>query len=344
MAQDPPGYYYYKPDINYGSELNFNPYTVFINGAFDILRNGGHSKNIFDQEYAIGFKNVWKNITHPIKNIEQIGWKEFIGKEVFPLSLKAKDARYLPNYMHHVLGSGMIYKKLAEWYDYHGVPYPHITSMATSMFYHYINEVLENENYKGSNTDPIADLLIFNPIGIALFSTRFVNRFFSETLTFHDWSLQPVLNPWNYRLENAGQQFILKYQLPFAKNYSVFTYWGIDGISGISYTNDNVNHFSFGIGQVVNKLNENLLRDSRFMTPKTDGAIGFFYDKNHSLLLSAVITGPRLYNLRINILPGLIALSRIKPGFYLGAGEWDYFIFGITFAPIPIGLCAGSGH
>lgn len=33
-------YYFYNPDIDYGSESIFNPISLFINGSFDILRNG----------------------------------------------------------------------------------------------------------------------------------------------------------------------------------------------------------------------------------------------------------------------------------------------------------------
>ena len=343
-SQDKKTYYYYRPEADCGTELVFNPGIVILNGTFDILRNGAHSKNILEQKYFKGMKNVWWNITHPIENVKQYGWKNFIGQEVIPLSMDKEKARYLPNYMHHVFGSGMIYKKMAEWYDYHGIKYPHLASFATSMFYHYMNEALENGGYQGSNTDPIADLLIFDPLGMILFNFDFINRFFSKTVTLDDWGLQPVYNPWSHKIENAGQQFILKYQLPFADKFSVFTYWGINGISGLTYTYKNEHNISLGIGQVVNRLDPNLLRKSRFMTPELDGAVGMFYDRNHSLLLSVLISGPRMYNARINIYPGLLDFTWFNPGFYLGFGEWDHFILGLTLAHIPVGLSAGSGH
>ena len=120
-SQDKKTYYYYRPEADCGTELVFNPGIVILNGTFDILRNGAHSKNILEQKYFKGMKNVWWNITHPIENVKQYGWKNFIGQEVIPLSMDKEKARYLPNYMHHVFGSGMIYKKMAEWYDYHGI-------------------------------------------------------------------------------------------------------------------------------------------------------------------------------------------------------------------------------
>jgi hypothetical protein len=333
-------YYFYHPDIDYGSELYFNPLTVVINGTFDILRNGGHEKDIFAQEYKAGMENVWENISHPIKHINIFGWKRFISQEVFPLSLKKEKAQYIPNYIHHIFGEGMLYAKMGEWYDYHGIKYPYLVSLVTTAFFQYLNESVENESFNKTNVDPIADLLIFNPLGYLLFSFNNIKRFFSDKIYLNDWSLQPLYNPYSHQIENAGEQFILRYKLPFANNYSTFFYWGICGIFGISYHYNKIHNFSFGIGNIVNKIRENIITNSRIMTPDTDGAIGIFYDKNNSLMTSVIITGPRFYNARINIYPGFVKLGCFIPGMYLAFGEWDKFIIGITVAKIPFGLFA----
>ncbi len=344
MGQDSTRYFYYHPGQDYGTESVFNPGTVILNGTFDILRNGAHSKLLLEQPYELGMRNVWNNITHPIANIRQYGWKPFISEEIFPLHLNKNQVRYLPNYMHHVLGSGMLYAKMAEWYDAHGTPYPHVASALTSYVYHFMNEALENGSYQGSNTDPIADLLIFDPLGIIVFSFNAVNRFFSKDVLLEDWSLQPVYNPWSGKLDNAGQQFVLKYKLPWFEQWSVFTYWGINGISGLSYSAKNGLNYSFGIGKVVNRLNPKLLRNSRYVTPDLDGALGFFIDRKQALLTSVIISGPRLYNIRINTFPGLFSIGPFKPGLYVGFGEWDHFIFGISLAHFPMGISVGGKY
>jgi hypothetical protein len=331
-------YYFYHPEIKYGSEFYFNPFTVVLNGSYDILRNGGHDKNIFTIEYGTGMENVWKNISHPFKNIDIYGWNRFISNEVFPLSLNKNKAQYVPNYIHHLIGEGMIYVKMGEWNDYHGIKYPYLISLLTTMFYQYVNESIENGNFNKTNVDPISDLLIFNPLGYLLFSFTNVRKFFSEKMYLNDWSLQPLYNPSNQHLENAGEQFILKYKLSFAANYSAFFYWGICGIFGISYHYKTIYHYSVGIGTMVNKIRENLIPNTRIMTPDTDGALGIFYDKNNSLMTSIIITGPRFYNAEINVYPGFFKLGCIMPGMYLAFGEWDKFIIGVTFAKIPFGL------
>ncbi|NNK84113.1 MAG: hypothetical protein HKO91_00995, partial [Desulfobacterales bacterium] len=92
---------------------------------------------------------------------------------------------------------------------------------------------------------------------------------------------------------------------------------------------------------VVNRLDENIINNSRLINPTTDGAIGLFYDRNNSLMTSILFTGPRKYNARINVYPGFFKIGWFRPGIYLGFGEWDNFLVGITFAHIPVGLLGG---
>jgi len=337
-------YYFYHPEINYGSELVSNPVTLLLNGSYDILRNGGHENNnetidIFKLDYKQGIRNVWDNITSPAYHINKYGWDRFLKQEIFPTSLDQDKAQWLPNYGHHIIGSGMLYVRTAEWLDYHGYSHPFLLSFLITTTYQYINESLENNHSDKTNVDPIADILIFNPLGFLVFSSDAVKRFFSETVAMYDWSLQPVFNPTNRYLENAGLQFAFKYKV--SDHYSVMFYYGIYGILGLTYSYKNEHNFSIGAGTVVNRLEENIINNSRLITPTTDGAIGLFYDRNNSLMTSILLTGPRQYNARINIYPGFFKVGWFRPGMYMGVGEWDNFLVGITFAHIPVGLLGG---
>ena len=135
-------YYFYHPEIKYGSELSFDPTTMFLNGSLDILRNGSHenngeSKNIFKLDYETGIKTVWNNISDPLKHINRFGWKNFISTEIFPLGFSKKKAHYIPNYTHHIVGAGMLYVKTAEWYDYNGYEHPYFYSFITATSFIY---------------------------------------------------------------------------------------------------------------------------------------------------------------------------------------------------------------
>lgn len=322
-------YYFYNPSNYFGSDGYFNPLNTIVNGSYDILRNGGHNKDIFSLEYNQGWRNVWANISDPVAAIKQFGWRNFHRKELFNITLDSRSGQFVPNVTTHILGEGMLYVMLAEWYDYHRYPLPKTLSCLTTTFYQVTNEVVENGKWRGVNTDPIADLLIFNPLGILLFSFDYTKRFFSETVSLHYWGLQPAINLKTRELENAGQQFIMKKNI--TQSYSVFFYWGINGLAGLSWTRDGVHNYALGAGTVANKLNEKRLNGTRFLTPTMDGAVGFFYDRRNSLLISLLVSGPRMYNLRANIYPGFFSTRHYIPGFYLGMGEWDKFNIGISF-------------
>lgn len=334
-------YYFYHPEITIGSEVMFNPLSVILNGGYDVLRNGNHSKDITAQYYKIGAQNVLKRVFNPLDNIEKYGWRKFLTSEVFPVSTNSDDFQYFPNYGNHLVGHGMKYVKLSEWYDYHGCPYPKTFAMLTSLSYAFLNEVIENRDNTYITVDPIADMLIFNPLGYFLFSFESVKKFFSETLPMYDWSLQPLINPFNNRLENAGEQYVVNYGIN--ERYNIFFYWGTSGILGLTYKLKSAYNISLGAGGIVNKLIAKQRIRSKFWTlyvaPETiDGAVGLFYDYKHSLLSSLILTGPFYYNLQLNIYPGLLEVGPFKPGVYLAAGEIDGFQIGISMAYFPFGL------
>ena len=337
-------YYFYNPKIDYGSDGFYSPLSMMINGSYDIFRNGAHSKDVFNQPYMIGMKNVWRNISSPLYNINRYGWDRFTREEIFNFNLNAKEAQFLPNFSDHTLGEGMLYAKTAEWYDYHGYRYPYVWSFVTTSAYQFINETVENGSYEDTSVDLIADMLVFNTAGFILFSTEWARDFFSRTVPMYDWSLQPVIDPTTGFLFNAGEQFVIRHGLPFAPRYSAFVYWGIHGIAGVSYACDDENNLSIGVGQVVNRVNENRYKGLRFLTPSLDGVIGIFYDKNNSLMTSILLSGPRLYNAQINIYPGVVKIGGFEPGVYLAFGEWDKFVFGVTLARVPLGIGLGNKY
>ncbi len=334
-------YYFYHPETEYGSEAMLTPLETVLNGSYDVLRNGSHENNgetidVFRLDYRQGFSTVWENITSPGKHINRYGRKRFLSNEVFPTSFNPDHAQWVPNYGHHIIGSGILWVRMAEWYDYHGFSHPFLWSFVSTTAYQLMNEVLENNHFKGSNVDPIADLLIFNPLGFLLFSFDSVREFFSQTVRMYDWSLQPLYNPQNHYIENAGLQFTFKYTI--SEDFDFFFYYGIYGLGGLSYQLGKGYHLSLGGGTVVNRLNYHDEQNTRLTTPSTESAAGIFIDRNHSLLASAVVTAPKLWNIRLNIYPGWFNAGGFSPGLYVGAGEWDGLVAGITFRSFPIGL------
>jgi len=338
-------YYFYNPNISIGSEQFFHPINTVLNGSYDILRNGSlKSNNIMDIQYVKSFDNIWFNITHARENVKKYGVDEFVELEIFNLSFDPSKGHFLPNIANHVLGNGMLYVKMEEWFDYHNYPYPRLISLGTTTFYQVMNEVVEHPSGKRYvNVDSISDLLIFNPLGILLFSFENVKHFFSNTVPIQDWSLQPMYNPKSKSLENTGQNYIMHFPFICGDKFQPFVYWGIHGLAGISYNKENGSTLSFGAGRVVNRIKSEIretdyLENTLFFSPDMDGALSVFLSKNNSLLISAMITGPRFYNAQINIYPGVINIGRFSPGFYCAVGEADGLVLGLSIDNIPLGL------
>lgn len=332
-------YYFYRPENRmFGSESQVHPVNVFLNGGYDMLRNGGHNRNIFTWDYKGDGAHVWRNIKSPIGNIRAFGWKEFVHQEIFNFTIGVKHAEFLPNIAGHTIGNGMQYAKLTEYFEYNNIPLPYLWSGVTTTAYQVMNEIVEADQYRGINVDLVADIYIFNIAGIAIFSTEWGKTFFSETLPIYEWSPQPVLEPGTGNLQNVGQQYFVRKKFSLLGNWSPFLYYGVYSIFGTSYAYDQENSLTVGAGRVVNKLRDGRLRGFRKIDPQLDGTVGLFWDKNSSLMSSILFTGPGLYNVQINIYPGVISLGDFSPGLYLAVGEWDGFVFGITFSQFPIGM------
>ena len=335
FAQDK-HYYFYNPANTFGSDLMFNPVTLFFNGSFDILRNGGMSKNVWQQPYRAGFENLFDNLLHPAANVQKYGTRSFFSNEVLNLSFNPDKMQYLPNYTLHLIGNSMQWVKLAEWYEHHGYPYPQLLSLATTLTYQLFNEAVENGDYRGANVDPIADMLIFNPLGFLLFSSEFGKRFFSETLPVYDWSGVPYFNPGNSFMENAGQQYAVQKPLTAGRRWEAFAYMGVQSVFGVGLRRTDEQALSVGVGSVTYGLIYHDNDGSRIVTPKMKSAVGMFWDRSHSLMASAVISTDLSY-LRLEAFPGAVSWKKLKPGCYLARLPEQGVQIGISVSFSPLG-------
>lgn len=297
----------------------------------------GNKRNISKFGYNSAAHNVWKNISDPIGRIKNYGTWNFIKDQVLPLSLDKKNAQFFPNYTLHLIGGGMEFAAMEEWYEYHNYPAPGILSALTMVVYHLVNETIENGNYKGEDVDPIADIYIFDLGGVLLFTSKNVRKFFSETMNLADWSLQPSFSLRNGELHNNGQFFSMKWKLPFSEHWHLFYYFGTNGVGGLSYKWKDGYAFSFGAGLAASDL---CMVDSK-KNKKTLGLVGnvgMFLDKNNSLLAGLSITFKTDYMINFNVYPGIIKLGDLSPGVWISFSQNGNIISGLTFSWLPMGL------
>ena len=108
---------YFYHGYEYGSEYAYHPVSLILIGGYSIFQVGNNSKRPGDVPYRAGWNNVWMNITHPAREIGKFGWNKFISTEIIPTSLYPKSAQYIPNYQDHLIGAGMQYRAMCEWYE-----------------------------------------------------------------------------------------------------------------------------------------------------------------------------------------------------------------------------------
>jgi hypothetical protein len=320
--------YFYK-GRNFGSEALYNPIYLLLNGGYDILQLQGHDRNIFNFNYAAGVKNVFKNLGDPFGVIKRTGTKNFFYNELFPIDFARKGAQWWPNYQLHLIGGGMTYTAAKEWYEENKFPIPAFFSVLTMASYHLLNEVVENGNYAGDNVDPVADIYFFDIGGIILFSFDGVNKFFSEKLNLSDWSLQPSFVLKENTLQNNGHYFSIKWKFPFSESWSLFYYFGMNGLTGLSYKFEDGSALSIGAGLRAKEF-ETLDQSINKKTISLTWNAGLFYDMDNSLLTSLHLSGLTDYAINLNIYPGVIRIDKFSPGAWLVVRKDGKFIFGIT--------------
>jgi hypothetical protein len=333
--------YYFYHSLPYGSEAVFNPISLLANGGLDELQAYEYSHSLSQIPWKNGGRNVWLNITNPFPQIKRYGWNRFIGNEIIPTSINTERAQYFPNYMLHLVGGGMASRKISEWYDAHGYPLPGVLGALTAMSYHYINEIVENgDGVFYSNVDPIADLLVFDPLGIILFSFDGVSEYFSETLSLNDWSLQPSLSFYPLSVRNAGQNFVMKYALSSSGKTSLMYHFGAFGILGLSFKTNNEEAVSFGLGVSSKRVFTVDTRNGSVTKSIVVGPMaGLYWDRNNSLLASFVVCDSFNEIVRFNMYPGILKLFSFSPGIFTSFGERGKCTVGVTLSMLPLGIC-----
>jgi hypothetical protein len=332
-------HYYFYHGRDYGSESLINPISNILNGGFGILQMDNRSNNLNNIDFETGVKNVTWNLSHPFAAINEVGYDTFFKNQIIPFSVNSNQAYYWPNYTLHLIGGGMSYRMIVEWFDAHNFKHPRTFSVITMTIYHFLNEVVENSNFSGYNTDPIADLYIFDPLGIVLFNSDRVSSFFSRTLNMADWSYQIAYDPGQNSLKNLGQNFVFKYWLNDKKDIGLFYHFGTHGELGLSFKQSDGDCLSFGAGLVANELfNISDKTNLQKLTSSLVMTAGVFYDRENSLMASLIYSKSQDYKLRFNFYPGLMHYGFFSPGIFLSLSQDDILSAGMSLTILPTGI------
>jgi hypothetical protein len=335
LTQDGP-YYFYR-GRTFGSEATFNPAVKLLQGGYYILDNDNRSNNPFVVRYENGLENVLRNLAHPFSAIGEYGWTRFLTTEILP-NPSRRTAQWVPNYFGHIVGEGMTFRATEEWFRFHGYQHPRRLALATTLLESLLNEVVENGDYRGSNVDPIADVYIFNPLGILLFRSDKVAAFFSGTLHMAYWPRQLMLDPRSGTLENVGHDFIFKLPVARGGKLALFASYGTHSLAGLTIQRSSY-ALSVGGGVMAKDLVDAAPGlPSRSLTALIVPALGVFYDRDNSLLFSLVVAPRKDDVMSLNFYPGVLRIAGASPGFFLATGGPRRLSFGMNLHGLPIGL------
>ena len=335
-SQPPPSepsrktYFFYKGQ-DYGSESQFNPLTSFITWSYDTLQVP-ESFNDFD--LAEHWQTVRWDLQHPNNAVQsQGGWNAFVNRQIFPY--KGGRADWIPNYSLHLLGGGMVYRKNAEWFDAHGVPFPRLTAALVCTAAELFQEAVEKTSTKPD--DEIADVYLFRPLGMLLFNWDRFARFAADDLHLVEWNGQPIYEP-DYsrpdgtrgRITNVSQNFVIRPVIGRPDAPRAFVYFGLTTLVGLSHSLTRSDSFSWGFGASIQKAQDPTI---------THFSAGLFYDRNDSLLASVIFNGTDDLKVRLNIYPGIVGTGKWwSPGLYVGVGSQGRLSAGVTLRIFPVGF------
>lgn len=335
---------FYK-NRDYGTERQFNPLTEILNEGFDQLRVDNSNRRLLSFPYVAGAKNVFQAMLHPDSAMRTYGVRKAFTDELLPLSTKATGGgNWVPNYEFHLIGSGMVSRRMVEWYEAHGVDHPFALSAATMYTAHLINEVLEDGGRKvrGHAFDPVADLYVFDLGGILLFRSAAVQEFFGERVELTNWPGQATFGFPGLTLENTGQEFLLRTGLPRTNKWRGFFAFGISTLAGVSVGTKGGMAFSLASGvDAVDTPVIDSASGKKTVVLKPNG--GLFVDHDGSLLFSLTGRDSREVIAALNLYPGVVQVRGHTFGAWLQLTRLHELRLGIV-APNGVGLGMSSAR
>ncbi len=190
-------------------------------------------------------------------------------------------------------------------------------------------EVLQEATEKPTTdyTDEIADVLLFRPLGMWLFSDDRRAAAIRRLLDPVDWPYLLMYDIEGDRSLNVGVSYALRPPRQDSSKPRFFAYVGMTNLFGLSHPLATGGNVSWGVGVATASIKPNEIRASA----------GMFYDRNNSLLWSLIVNGTEELRLRANIYPGAFWSACNKVGAFVGVTDDGKPAFGIQFG-LPVGV------
>jgi len=337
--------YFYKGQ-QYGSESQFGPLNVFINVGLVVPGRLTTTPNLGDIRYKEGWDNVSDSLNHQQAVFDESGgFSRALEKEFIPFAHPS--GAWLPNYTLHFLGEGMLSRKLEEYFRYNGMQgkyAPKLLAASTVIAAQLMNEVVEYELPWEQRLDVVADFY-FNLAGIVAFSfDGFAQLFSNDTVQYHYWPGQPVVDPVNGGLFNQGESYFLRVNSGSESGwrYAFATGMPANGF-GVSLPLDDMDYeyltIMLGSDVLVPKRDyEQTPEDQRSgdfvaadIAKEYTAALNVYWDRKGSLLASSALSFSPSWQLNLNVYPEKRWGLDFGIGGYMVVSEEGANTLGLTF-------------
>lgn len=331
------GYHFYQ-GRPFGTDAVTGPLDVILNKGFAVAQFNNRNRYIFDYDY--GVQHVWNSIRHFRENVDRYGgWSAYVGDEIVPTSLDWDGWKWAPNYFGHVLEGGMTYRRLAEWNRAHGVPLPAVSAAVVTMGSAVINEMYSHPGWVQGTAATATDLLLFDPLGIALFSFDGVAGFVAGPLGGNIWASQASLT-FDGELVNNGNNFVLKLPVSPIPRTSIFIRGGLALTPGITFHRRDGLDVSVALGG-EGRI-QNVDPETGEETPEIAVGGGVFVDRDGVLLFSVMTSETAHRRFVLNVYPGVLDVAGGRLGGWLIVRKDWQVRFGISVGGA-MGLGVGTG-
>ena len=305
------GPYFYRGGA-YGADAYGGPFDVFLNKAYATAAYSGRSRDFWN--YPYGWRSVTASVTAPGDAMERYGgWWRFLRREVLPDPTGGLDSyRWLPNYFGHTIEGGIVFRRAAEWYESVGAPLPSVMAALTTYAAAVVNEAYESPLDTRGRGATIADLLIFDPLGIVLYWNDGVARFTAQDVRATVWPRMGALRLDDGWLINNGEDLIFKLPLPGLDRTRLFIKTGLGLQFGLTQSWTNGLEVSAAFGSDMNRQHLDPVTGEE--TANLELSAGLFVDRDNNLLWSVHWSETSWRVLSVNIYPGVVAPGGVQLG------------------------------
>jgi hypothetical protein len=308
---------YFYHDSGYGTDAYAGPFDVLLNKGLAVAQWEGRGRDLFS--YPYGWEAVDRSLRYPGHAVDQHGgWGEVLLNHLVPFySNEWRAAQWAPNYFGHVLEGGVTHRRLTEWYQARGVPLSALWSGLTVYSASVLNEAYENTTgldwaKRHGQSGTVMDLYFFDPLGILLFQSDAVSRFFSHAAGVALWPTQGSIVLPEALVMNNSNHLVFKLPLFFTDRASLFAKTGLGLEVGFTLHRHHGIDVSLGVGRESRE--QFLGAELHVEKIRTGWSGGVWVDRNNVLLASLLLDEHTDRRLALNVYPGVAPLGGLKLG------------------------------